>query len=408
MKRKYFITACLLLLGVLLYAQSEVINVGTVANDQTGDPLRIMGQKINANFAAVRDSFANALDADLYYFERSDTGYTHGQIITYDQLQAAIVGLGGDGTTADVLQFIVGVTAGAPSACDSIITHADFAGKDVAVYRGLAADMHKQYYNSTSTNTRTGYRKSGNTVVVRPVFSSNEMVRLETATYNYLNFGTNSLLTGLMGYWRMDEASGTTMADAHTTGVDGTITSVTLHQTGVINYAYRFNGSSANVSLGNNCQPTSALSISLWFNTADVTNEQQLIGNLYYIAGGWAGYRISIAADGHINFVIGTGTSTMLDKSTPTTGLDDGAWHHVVCTWNGSNAYIYIDNNKSSASVMSTPAAYGSGSTLRLGSNAGASGMFYGGLMDEVGIWNKGLTDAEVSILFSKRPYNFN
>ena len=42
-----------------LSGQTQVIGVGTTANDGTGDPLRTAMQKINTNFTAVRDSFGN-------------------------------------------------------------------------------------------------------------------------------------------------------------------------------------------------------------------------------------------------------------------------------------------------------------------------------------------------------------
>jgi hypothetical protein len=132
-----------------------------------------------------------------------------------------------------------------------------------------------------------------------------------------------------------------------------------------------------------------------------------LVGNTYYAAGGWTGYRVSVASDGSITFIIGTGTATILDKSY-SSGKDDGSLHHVVCTWDGGNAYIYVDNVKSPASVMTTAAAYDASGTLRFGSNFDATSMFYGGIMDEVGIWSKSLTDAEVAILYNETPYPFN
>lgn len=410
MKRKYFITACLLFTGLLLFGQGEVINVGTSANDQTGDPLRTMGQKVNTNFAAVRDTFANAQDADLYYWEIADTGYTHKQVITYDQLQSALSGVtGGTGgtSTTNALQFIVGKTAGAPSNGDSTIYHTDLIDSDILLYRGTTADMHRQYYNATARNGYTGYRVSNDTIIVRPPLATNDRVLIEARDMDYATFGTNSLLTGLMGYWAMEEASGD-LADSHSTNVDGTASAgLTYHQTGAINYGIDFNGTSSNVSLGTECRPTTALSVSLWFNTADISTEQMLVGNTYYGAGGWTGYRVSVASDGSITFVIGTGTATLLDKSY-SSGKDDGSLHHVVCTWDGGNAYIYVDNVKSPASVMTTAAAYDDAGILRFGSNFDVTSMFYGGILDEVGIWSKALTDAEVAILYSKTPYPFN
>ena len=42
-----------------------------------------------------------------------------------------------------------------------------------------------------------------------------------------------------------------------------------------------------------------------------------------------------------------------------------------------------------------------------MGSNAYADGTFYGGLLDEVAIYNRALTDAEVEDLYGELPYPF-
>jgi len=55
-------------------ATLEVINVGTTANDGTGDPLRVAFEKVNNNFSALWASNFNTLEAIT-------TGNTPGQLI---------------------------------------------------------------------------------------------------------------------------------------------------------------------------------------------------------------------------------------------------------------------------------------------------------------------------------------
>ena len=91
-----------------LFGQTQVINVGTVANDGTGDPLRTAMQKVNTNFSAVRDSFGNiyrepqtrtvindsldqlradAVELEDYAWMKADTAEAPGNIVTQEQLQ---------------------------------------------------------------------------------------------------------------------------------------------------------------------------------------------------------------------------------------------------------------------------------------------------------------------------------
>ncbi len=409
------------------------VNIGTTANDGTGDPLRTAFQKVNANNALIEAAIATtstttevrgivndsldalkaaALDATDYLWEKADTVGGSGEdvLVTTTGLNAAIAEVEVGGTSTGItksLEFIVGTTSGAPANGDSTVYHSAFRDKHVYLYRGTTADLHRQHYNATARNGITGYRMSNDTVIVRPVFATGDRVAIEPLdSTEFLTFGTNSLLNGLMAYWKLDD-SGSTAEDAHSTN-DGTISAgVTTGETGVIGDAFKFNGTSSNVSFGTACRPTTGLSISLWFNIANITSggDQWFVGNGVYSTN-WCGYWVSINITGQINFRLGTNTATLLDK-TYESGLDDGSWHHVACTWDGTNAYIYVDNVKSTATAYSSNIVYVSACRLRMGSNAYADGTFYGGLLDEVAIYNRALTDAEVEDLYGELPYPF-
>lgn len=409
------------------------VNIGTTANDGTGDALRTAFQKVNANNALIENAFATvstttemrgeindsldalkaaALESSDYFWEKVDTVGGSGEdvLVTKTVMNAAIAEVEVGGTSTGItksLEFIVGTTEGAPANGDSTVYHTAFVDKHTYVYRGTTADLHRQHYNATARNGITGYRMSNDTVIVRPAFSTGDRVAIQPIdSIEFLTFGTNSLLNGLMAYWKLDD-SGSTAEDAHSTN-DGTISAgVTTGETGVIVDAFDFNGTSSNVSFGKACRPTEGLSISLWFNIADITSggDQWFVGNGVYSTN-WCGYWVSINITGQINFRLGTNTATLLDK-TYESGLDDGSWHHVACTWDGTNAYIYVDNVKSTATAYSTDIVYVTACTLRMGSNAYADGTFYGGLLDEVAIYNRALTDAEVEDLYGELPYPF-
>lgn len=409
------------------------VNIGTTANDGTGDPLRTAFQKVNANNALIEAAIATmstttemrgeindsldalkaaALEASDYFWEKVDTVGGSGEdvLVTKTVMNAAIAEVEVGGTSTGItksLEFIVGTTEGAPTNGDSTVYHPAFVDKHTYVYRGTTADLHRQHYNATARNGITGYRMSNDTVIVRPAFSTGDRVAIQPIdSIEFLTFGTNSLLNGLMAYWKLDD-SGSTAEDAHSTN-DGTISAgVTTGETGVIGDAFKFNGTTSNVSFGTACRPTEGLSISLWFNIADITSggDQWFVGNGVYSTN-WCGYWVAINITGQIKFRLGTNTATLLDK-TYGSGLDDGAWHHVACTWDGTNAYIYVDNVKSTATAYSTDIVYVTACTLRMGSNAYANGTFYGGLLDEVAIYNRALTDAEVEDLYGELPYPF-
>ena len=80
-------------------------------------------------------------------------------------------------TKIDRYQFVVGTTANAPTAGDSIFSFSQLVGKSVKLIRNGSV----QYLNTTATNAKNGFRYD-NTIgylVVKPVWASAELVQIE-------------------------------------------------------------------------------------------------------------------------------------------------------------------------------------------------------------------------------------
>ena len=138
------------------------VNIGTTANDGTGDPLRTAFQKVNANNALIENAFATvstttemrgeindsldalkaaALESSDYFWEKVDTVGGSGEdvLVTATGLADAIAEIEVGGTSTGItksLEFIVGTTSGAPTNGDSTVYHPAFVDKHTYVYRG--------------------------------------------------------------------------------------------------------------------------------------------------------------------------------------------------------------------------------------------------------------------------------
>jgi len=218
----------------------------------------------------------------------------------------------------------------------------------------------------------------------------------------YIKYYTSNstLLTGLMASFSCNESSNTTVYDSHTTNVDSTAQSFTSGTPGKLGNFLSFNGTSNYVQFGNACRPTSALSISLWLKASTQSAEKMLIHNNAYSTN-WYGWRISLNAAGEISVILGNGAGTELDISY--SDVDDNIWRHIAFTWGGTNAYIYVNNVKSSAytGFSGQTIAYHSYCNLHLGSNEEHNASFYSGGLDLINIYSKELSDAEVSSLYN-------
>ena len=77
-------------------------------------------------------------------------------------------------------------------------------------------------------------------------------------------------------------------------------------------------------------------------------------------------------------------------------------WYHIVATWNGTNNTIYV--NGTSVQIISYSSA-GTGWTAEgsIGRAYNAAGYFWNGTIDELRVWNRSLTPAQVLALYNNR-----
>jgi hypothetical protein len=84
-----------------------------------------------------------------------------------------------------------------------------------------------------------------------------------------------------------------------------------------------------------------------------------------------------------------------------TEAVDDNLWHHLVYTYDGGQSVIYIDGvNVSTQEFAAGEIDNCAGSPLFIGRNWAFNQMValdaYTGELDDIGLWNRALTPAEV------------
>lgn len=393
------------------------INVGTVPNDGTGDPLRLMAQKTNAGFAEVFDSLLNkptiaqmtkriadSLDAlrdsadvaDDYYYLKTSGEALEAQI-------ANLEGAGG-GYSKYKIQFSVGAS-GFPADGDSTVTHTTWAGKEVELYR----DGLSQRYNSTATNTVDGFRLNNTTgaITVNPAFSTGEIIKIDAynpVTVEWLTLsGTEStLLTGLRGFWKLDETTGTAVNDA--TGTYNGTTTATVGTVGHFGYAETFDGTTDFVDCGTTVGDvgTNDFSVTAWvYCTGAPANRAGIFGNWgsypYFYLG--IDYNRTVVAS--LNF---NNTPIEIGSENP---LTLNSWTHIAITADRSgNVTLYI-NGVAQTDVKSISAHSAvnvvNNNTSAIGQVGNTlSGYNFTGIIDDVGLWIKALSSGEVTEAMNK------
>jgi hypothetical protein len=217
---------------------------------------------------------------------------------------------------------------------------------------------------------------------------------------------------GLVGWWKFEEASGT-LFDQSDNNNDGTsFNGVLYQQAGQSGYGLGFDGSDDYVLVGATGRPADTFSFGGWFKTSSTheIDPESIAG-----VGGTSGQRYAFDpqhggdSDGGAGLSVGTNGVLVYEHGSgymPATAVhqDDigSGWNHIMIVYDDKQPTIYLNGYAVRTGLRSPRAVVNS--PVRLG------GMAYGyfeGVMDEIRIYNRALSAAEVKRL-GARPEAFN
>ncbi|HVV17042.1 MAG TPA: LamG-like jellyroll fold domain-containing protein [Polyangia bacterium] len=243
------------------------------------------------------------------------------------------------------------------------------------------------------TNANMTLNANGGTLILN---SSGSVSHSTTgATLANVAVGVN-VSSGLVGYWKLDETSGTAAADSSTSANTGTWhggVSRTASVPSTITFtdaeAITLDGSSGYVTLGTNNLPANnaAQSISLWYKGTPNGGNQNMLS---MSNGSSSAVQLGFRGSSLIAWSWGGGTLIS------TTATNDSNWHHAVYTYDGATDRIYLDGTLQ-ASGTSTHQT-GSVTAAYLGTY-NAAGELFAGSLDDVRVYSRAISAAEVAIL---------
>jgi hypothetical protein len=203
--------------------------------------------------------------------------------------------------------------------------------------------------------------------------------------------GPADITTGLVGYWSFDEGSGDTAYDDSDYGHDGTIVGATWCA-GCSGTALDFDGSDDWVGLGD----PPALDISHPLTVVACVMRET------------TGRTDTIVSHGHGSFVFYISGSNKVCLATQGGGpggsvasvsfITDSSPHLVVATYDGTIGRVYIDGQLDNEASM-TP-EFSASNPVRIGACPSYDERFRG-VIDEVRIYNRALTESDVRVLFN-------
>jgi beta-galactosidase len=215
------------------------------------------------------------------------------------------------------------------------------------------------------------------------------------------DFGvTNGLLT----WWKMDEAGGTTAADSSGNGLNAVVNGAVFN-TGYFSNALYFNGTTS-VATFASPDTSSQVTLAAWVRSEGQGN------SAYPHILDTPGYRLFFRFDsqGTNGFDFATCTTTRNgDWFSGVNTISHGAWHHIAVRYDPNNLpnppTLFINGVRLPPETITTPSGSvptGAG-TGYIGNKSGLSRAWKGAIAD-VRIYNRLLSDAEIHTLASVPP----
>ena len=209
--------------------------------------------------------------------------------------------------------------------------------------------------------------------------------------------------TGLVGYWKFDEGTGTTAYDSSGNGNDGTLINGPTWVDGKLGKALSFDGIDDYVEIPDSPElkldESKGLTIMLWFyRTSYPQHDNVLVSK--QSASGRAEYQLDLVDTGALEFKTYSDDNVAIGSvSVP----DANEWYHVAYVMNGTQWDFYVNGTLENSGT--TPYdLYVSDGNVTIGKDFGFFTAAFNGTIDDVEIYSRALSAGEIWAEYTRSP----
>ena len=205
------------------------------------------------------------------------------------------------------------------------------------------------------------------------------------------------LETGLAGHWPFEEGRGAAAADASGNIRHGSLVSGPVWRAGRTGGGLALSGRGAHVAIdaSSGLNDLEIFSATAWIKLPASGREQVIVDQRIDWDEGFAMY---VNTSGRLLAYLNE------DSLTGSARLDDDAWHHVAAVYDGEELKLFVDGQQDGSDWMDEGAMAAEGG-FRIGGPTWdrEDPSYFSGVLDEVRLYNRPLSDEEVNGLFNNR-----
>jgi len=204
--------------------------------------------------------------------------------------------------------------------------------------------------------------------------------------------------SGMVSWWPGDGHPNDIQDSNH-----GTLMNGATYGTGMVGQAFSLDGVNDYVSVANSTSLKPAqFTIDTWVRaTSFSTGNYNSVVSYGSLTGVENPYYIGLAAG--IPAFITQHTSGQNNLSAPSS-ITLNVWHHIAVSFDGSTKNMYVDGSLVTSAGVANPIVYGTDAPLLIGEDldgGAAAGIPFSGLIDEVEIFNRALSLAEIQSIYN-------
>ena len=191
-------------------------------------------------------------------------------------------------------------------------------------------------------------------------------------------------------------------------GNDGTVNGATLtaDRNGNNNSSYSFDGiddfivmnsNNNELDLFENC----CLSIAAWINIDNTDKQYGIFTNSNYNETSQQ-YALKVDSNSKLYFLSGDGLFESNGLNFSTSNIDVSSWTHVVVSYDGNTLKLYLNGSLDFENEITDDFPETPSSSAFIGNSWGSNNDLFPGRIDDIGIWNRALTETEIQALYNE------